>query len=122
MRVLRGYVVPLNNEAGQDMNERPQKIIDAKLPLPWLIGSVCAVVFSMGGVFVKLDAVGVSLTKLEAKTDTRDERISSLMQTLIRQQGKNDAQDAQIQRNASDISDVKRNVEELRESQRWMPK
>lgn len=114
--------MPFDNEAGQDMNERPQKIIDAKLPLPWLIGCATAIVFSMGGVFVKLDAVGSSLSKLEAKTDNRDERISSLMQTLIQQQGKNDTQDAQIQRNASDISDVKRDVEELRKSQRWMPK
>ncbi|WVW77383.1 hypothetical protein Bhz58_00052 [Stenotrophomonas phage vB_SmaS_Bhz58] len=114
--------MPLNNEAGQDMNERPQKIIDAKLPLPWLIGSACAVVFSMGGVFVKLDAVGASLTKLEAKTDTRDERISTLAQSLIQQAGKNDAQDAQITRNAADITDLKRDVEDIRKSQRWMPK
>lgn len=114
--------MPLNNEAGQDMNERPQKIIDAKLPLPWLIGCATAIVFSMGGVFVKLDAVGSSLTKLEAKTDNRDERISALMQTLIQQQGKNDTQDAQISRNQSDISDLKRDVEEVKKSQRWMPK
>jgi septal ring factor EnvC (AmiA/AmiB activator) len=122
MRVLRGYVVPLNNEAGQDMNERPQKIIDAKLPLPWLIGCATAIVFSMGGVFVKLDAVGSSLTKLEAKTDNRDERINVLAQSLIQQQGKNDTQDAQIIRAQSDITDIRRDVDDLRKSQRWMPK
>lgn len=114
--------MPLDNEAGQDMNERPQKIIDAKLPLPWLIGCATAIVFSMGGVFVKLDAVGSSLSKLEAKTDNRDERISTLAQSLIQQAGKNDTQDAQITRNAADITDLKRDVEDIRKSQRWMPK
>lgn len=104
------------------MNERPQKIIDAKLPLPWLIGSVCAIVFSFGGLFFKVDAVGQSVAKLEQKTDTRDERISTLAATLIQQQGKNDTQDAQIQRNAADIGEIKRDVEDLRKSQRWMPK
>lgn len=111
-----------NNEAGQDMNERPQKIIDAKLPLPWLIGSACAVVFSMGGVFVKLDSVGQSLTKLEAKTDTRDERLSALAQTLIQQAGKNDVQDAQIIGVQNETRDLRRDVEDLKKNQRWMPK
>ena len=104
------------------MNEHPTKIIDAKLPLPWLIGSACAVVFSMGGVFVKLDAIGQSVTKLERKTDMRDERISTLAATLIQQQDKNDSQEAQIQRNAAEIGEIKRDVEDLRKSQRYMPK
>lgn len=122
MRVLRGYVVP-NNEAGtDDMNERPQKVIDAKLPLTWLIGTAAAVVFSMGGVFFKLDSVSSSLTKLEAKTDNRDDRITTLAASLIQQQGKNDTQDAQITRAQSDISDIRRDVDEIRKSQRWMPK
>lgn len=104
------------------MNERPTKIIDAKLPLPWLIGSACAVVFSMGGVFVKLDSVGASLTKLEAKTDTRDDRINVLAQTLIQQQGKNDVQDAQITGVKNEARDLRRDVEEIKKNQRWMPK
>ena len=111
-----------NEEFGSNMHERPQKIIDAKLPLPWLIGSACAVIFSMGGLFVKLDAVGTALTKLEVKTDTRDDRINLLTQSLIQQQGKNDIQDAQIQRNASDITDLKNSNEDIRKTQRWMPK
>lgn len=111
-----------NNEAGHDMNERPQKIIDAKLPLPWLIGSACAIVFSMGGVFVKLDAVGSAVSKIEAKTDSRDERISTLAQSLIAIQGRNDVQDAQIQGTQSEVRDMKRDIEEIKKSQRWMPK
>lgn len=98
------------------------KIIDAKLPLPWLIGSVCAVVFSIGGVFVKLDAVGTSLTKLEAKTDVRDDRINVLSQSLIQQSGKNDVQDAQLDSVQSETRDIRRDVEELKKNQRWMPK
>ena len=117
----RGEVVA-NNEAGQDMNERPQKIIDAKLPLPWLIGSACAIVFSMGGVFVKLDAVGSAVQKIEAKTDSRDERINVLAQTLIQQQGKNDVQDAQMSATQNEVRDLRRDVEEIKKNQRWMPK
>lgn len=115
----------MSNEfrSNDEMTEpRPQKIIDAKLPLPWLIGSACAVVFSMGGVFVKLDAVGASLTKLEAKTDNRDDRISTLAQSLIQQQGKNDVQDSQITGVQNETRDLRRDVEDLKKSQRWMPK
>lgn len=102
--------------------QRPQKIIDAKLPLPWLIGCASAIVFSMGGVFFKLDNVTTSINKLEAKTDNRDDRISAIMQSLIQQQGKNDTQDAQILRAQTDITEVRRDVEDIRKSQRWMPK
>lgn len=114
----------MSNElrSNDDMNGRPTKIIDAKLPLPWLIGSACAVVFSMGGVFVKLDSVGASLSKLEAKTDTRDDRINVLAQTLIQQQGKNDVQDAQIIGVQNEARDLRRDVEEIKKNQHWMPK
>ena len=104
------------------MNERPLKVIDAKLPLTWLITSAVAVILAMGGVFMKLDNVSVALSKLEAKTDSRDERINLLAQTQIQQQGKNDTQDAQIVRSQSDIVDLKRDIDEIRKSQRWMPK
>lgn len=113
----------MNERTGEgELNERPQRIIDAKLPLPWLIGSACAIVFSMGGVFVKLDAVGSSVAKLEAKTDTRDDRINVLAQTLIQQQGKNDVQDAQITGVQNEARDLRRDVEEIKKNQRWMPK
>jgi hypothetical protein len=112
----------MSNSEGFEMHERPQKIIDAKLPLPWLIGCACAVVFSMGGVFVKLDAVGIALTKMEAKTDLRDERITTLSTALIQQQGRNETQDAQINRNQSDIAEIKRDLDEIGKNQRWMPK
>lgn len=105
------------NVSGEDV-----KIIDAKLPLWWLIGSACAVVFSMGGVFVKLDSVGTALTKIEAKTDSRDDRINVLAQSLIQQQGKNDVQDAQMQAMENEARYLRRDVEEIKKNQRWMPK
>lgn len=114
---IREHRIVTNKTNAEDM-----KIIDAKLPLPWLIGSACAVVFSMGGVFVKLDAVGTALTKIEAKTDTRDDRISTLAQSLIQQQGKNDVQDAQVSALQNETRELRRDVEEVKKSIRWMPK
>lgn len=99
-----------------------QRIIDAKLPLPWLIGCACAIVFSMGGVFVKLDNVNTALNKIEAKTDNRDDRITTLAATLIQQQGKNDTQDAAILRIQTDVIEIRRTLDETRKNQRWMPK
>lgn len=95
---------------------------EPKLPLWSVIASAVAVVFSMGGVIVKLDSIGVSLVKLEQKTDTRDERIQTVQQTVLTMQGKNDMQDAQLSRIAVDFADMKRDVEEIRKHQRWAPK
>lgn len=98
------------------------KIVDAKLPLSWLIGCAAAIVFSMGGVFVKLDSLVGSLAKIEARTDNRDERIGALTQSLLIQQGRNETQDAHLARMQSDISDQKAAIEEVKKNQRWMPK
>ncbi|QBZ71747.1 hypothetical protein [Pseudomonas phage KP1] len=123
---LEGGCAVTESRVCEDMHERPQKIIDAKFPLPWLIGSASAIVFSMGGVFVKLDGMSAALNKIETKAEVRDtrtdERINVIAQGLIQQSGRNDTQDAQLARAQSDINEVKRDVEDLRKSERWMPK
>lgn len=102
--------------------KQASRIIDAKLPLSWLIGTASAVVFAMGGVYFKLETVSSSITKLESKTDNRDDRIATLTASLILQQGKNDTQDAQINRNHADIKDMRRDVDDIYKAQKWATK
>jgi len=97
-------------------------VIDAKFPLTWLIGCSCAIVFSMGGVFVQINSVAATVAKIETKTDIRDERTNVISQNIIALQGEDRTQQAQVARVTSDIADLKRDVEEMRRKQQWAPK
>lgn len=99
-----------------------QTVIDTKFPLSWLIGCSCAIVFSMGGFAYQVNAMSNALGKMEAKTDVRDERLNLLHQTFLISQGKVEIQAVNIQRNSSDIQDIKRDVEEMKRKQTWAPK
>lgn len=102
--------------------EGNQRVIDAKFPLTWLIGCSCAIVFSMGGVFVQINSVAATVAKIETKTDIRDERTNVISQNIIALQGEDRTQQAQVARVTSDIADLKRDVEEMRRKQQWAPK
>lgn len=53
------------------------KVIEARLPLAWLIGSASAIVFSMGGVYFKVDALGRALEKQETKLEKQQAQIDN---------------------------------------------
>ena len=80
-----------------------QKLIDNKLPLPWLIGSAGAIVFAMGGLFMKLESVSASIAKIEAKADSRDEKIEKFVERLAHEASQNDIQDSRIDQLSADI-------------------
>lgn len=102
--------------------EGSNRVIDAKFPLSWLIGCSAAIVFSMGGVFFKINSIGDTVAKIETKTDIRDDRTNVITQGLIAMQGDNRTQQSQIDRAASDIIDLKKDVDELKRKQTWAPK
>lgn len=99
-----------------------QTVIDTKFPLTWLIGCTCAIVFSMGGFAFKVSSFGESLSKIETKSDARDEKAALLQQMVLIQQGKNETQQSEITRAQSDIGDLKRDLEEMKRKQTWAPK
>lgn len=105
-------------EQVENKNESFGKIIDMRLPLPWLLASVISIVFSIGGVFVKLNTVSESLVKMEIKTDLRDSKIINLAEMLIEQKGKNEMQDEQIKRTQADIGELKDSISDVRKSTR----
>lgn len=105
-----------------NLEQGRQTVIDTKFPLTWLIGCTCAIVFSMGGFAVKVSSFGESLSKIETKSDSRDEKAALLQQMVLIQQGKNETQQAELTRAVSDISDIKRDVEEMKRKQTWAPK
>lgn len=85
--------------------------IDTKVPLSWVISSAAAVVFALGFNAYKVDAVVKSVDKLETRSETRDDKLNALAQIITQQQ-------SQTSRNTDDITDIKRDVNELK-SGRW---
>lgn len=102
--------------------EGTTRVIDAKFPLTWLIGCSCAIVFSMGGIFVQINSVAATVAKIETKTDIRDDRSNVMAQSIIALQGDQRTQDAKIDRSTSDINDIKKDIEEMKRKQVWAPK
>lgn len=116
-------------ELGNDMENKPKTFIEMKLPLVWLLSSVaiiCGALLSMYVTFVGYGKTIEGLTKtverLDTKTDTRDERLSTLLQTTIEIKAQLSEQDRRLMRNETDIKELRGNVEEIRRSQRWIPK
>ena len=116
-------------EQANDMDNKPTKLIEMKLPLVWLLSSVviiCGALLSMYVTFIgygkNIEALTKTVDRLDTKTDTRDERLSTLLQTTIEIKAQLSEQDRRLMRNESDIKELRGNVEEIRRSQRWAPK
>lgn len=105
-----------------DTAEGAPRVIDAKFPLSWLVGCSAAIVFSMGGVFFKINTIGETVAKIENKTDIRDDRTNVLAQSIIALQGSDQTQKVLIERLSSDVAEAKRDIEEVRRRQTWAPK
>lgn len=102
--------------------EGQQRVIDAKFPLTWLIGTGAAIVFAMGSVSFQISGLAATVAKIETKTDIRDERTNVISQSIIALQGDNRTQQAMIDRTAADVADAKRDIEEMKRKQVWAPK
>lgn len=108
--------------AQQQPTQGHQTVIDTKFPLSWLIGCSCAIVFSMGGFAVQVNSMSSALAKMDSKMDDRDDRVNLMQQTILIAQGKADNMAASIQRNSQDILDLRRDLEEIKRKQPWVPK
>lgn len=86
-------------------------VIDAKLPLTWLISSAVAIVLSFGSLYAKMDAQNDTLKDLSSKLEKRDDNMSILLTSLAEVKSNNLTQDAAIARNAEDIADIKHRLE-----------
>lgn len=102
--------------------EGTQRVIDAKFPLTWLIGTGAVIVFGLGSVSFQISGLVTSVAKLEAKTDIRDERTSVISQNIIALQGFDQTQKVMIDRLMSDVADTKRDIDEMKRKQTWAPK
>lgn len=116
-----------NTEPGSlEMNNAPkiqiQRMVEMKLPLTWLMSSVVAILFGFGVLYQKFDTMQVNFTKLDAKTDIRDDRMQTLIQSTIETKAQISAQDQRLIRLESDQKDLRTTVESIRNVQRWAPK
>jgi len=105
--------------------QRPQKIIDLRLPLTWLIGATVSIVVSMATFYAKVDGMASkqadlqhSIDSLQDKIEKRDETVSGIQNSIMLIQGKNDTQQSQIDRATNDITDMRRDIEDIRKTQR----
>lgn len=105
-----------------EMTDRPQKIIEAKLPLTWLLTSAFGVVFSLGGVYVKLDVMQAQSVEIKTKLDERNNRIDMLAQNVIIEKSRNDSQDRQLGQMQSDIAENRRNIASAPQLKKWIIK
>lgn len=83
-------------------------VIDAKMPLTWLLMTAGTVIFSFGSLYMKIDTQGIALKEVSAKLEKRDDSMTVVLTTLTEVKTNNNAQDAAIARNAADIADLKR--------------
>lgn len=112
------------------MNEvRPVKWIEMKLPLVWLLSAAGFVIAGMLGLYLQFQNYGrdintltKAVNRLEDKMENRDDRIGVLVQSTIEIKSQLTAQDLRMLRTEADIKEVRHNIEEVRRSQRWMPK
>lgn len=99
-----------------------QKVIDSKLPLPWLLGSSAMILLAMGGLFAKMDNVTAAVQELSRKSETRDERMNLISNAIAETRSISMGNTASIVRSEKDIETMRRDIEDLRKTQRWLPK
>lgn len=58
--------------------ERPTRIIDMKLPLPWLLGSAAAIVLAFAYVSFSVDRMREDVAELRATAKAWNDRLSSI--------------------------------------------
>lgn len=78
--------------------DKVENLIEPKLPLWWIIASSVAIVFSMGGVIVKLDELGTSVQKIEAKIDAQEARLIIMDRSIYESKAENRIQQTQLDR------------------------
>lgn len=119
------------NEQADEMTDQPkvQKIIEMKFPITWLIGTAGVLLSLSAAAYFKFDGYGKdiqTLTKtvetLASRTETRDDRITAVMQEIIQVKASQTNLVDRLQRAESDLKDSRNTVEEVRRNQRWMPK
>jgi hypothetical protein len=97
-------------------NVSGSRIIETKIPLTWLVTSVLSVVLAFGGLFVKVDNATSAVSELKAKIESRDDRMTMLIQGLTEVKGVNSMQQSQIDRVQTDLIDVRRDLIDVRQS------
>lgn len=102
--------------------EQRNRFVDMKITITWLISAAASVVLALGGVYLKLDNVSNTVSELKVKTDIRDERISEVRSSIEQIKGANDVQNVTLTRHTQDIVDLRRDIDDIRKNQRWMPK
>lgn len=96
------------------MIPRPNRFIDYRMPLSWIITTAVTLILTFGAFFTKLDTISSQLNKMEIRNDKRDDSIQLIINAMSEIKTINSLQSEAIDRNKSDILDLKNDVSELR--------
>lgn len=95
--------------------------IDTKLPLPWLLGCAAAIIFSLGGVSFQVSTIAATVSKIENKSDIRDDRLNIVVQSVAVQANESRNIQSQVSQLGSQLGEARRDIDAIRDKQRWVP-
>jgi len=98
-----------------------ERVIETKLPLTWLIGCAAAIIFSLGGVSFQVSTIAATVSKIEVKSDLRDDRLNTVVQSVAVQANESRNIQSQVTQLGSQMVEVRRDVEAIKDKQRWVP-
>lgn len=99
-----------------------QKMIDSKVPLVWVMSTSAAILIAMGGLFAKVDTMTTQVTDLVKKSESRDDRMNLISSAIAETRGLTMTNIQSINRSEKDIEMMRRDIDDLRKTQRWLPK
>lgn len=118
-----------DDEMNTEQKPKVNRLIEMKYPITWLIGAVSVVLAALFAQYITfldygrdIKSLTNTVNQLNAKTDTRDDRISAVIQETIQIKASQANLLDRLQRTESDLKDSRIEIGELRRNQRWMPK
>lgn len=95
---------------------RNDRFIDYRMPLSWIITTAVTLILTFGAFFTKLDTISTQLNKLEIRNDKRDDSFQLIINSISEIKTIDSLQSEAINRNKSDISELKNDLTELRKA------
>lgn len=113
--------IPEQTHKANKPNEGVVKLLDFRLPLAWLISSAVMVSVSLGGLYMEVSDVSKQLTLIEAANDTRDTKLTNILQDLATASGKSDTEQVEITADETSIANINSEITDIQKNIKWMP-
>ena len=92
-------------------DQNKQTVIETKLPLPWLIGCAAAIIFSLGGLYVKVDSLINTFDKINERLEKQNDSFNTVNQNVLILGGRVDSISVKTDANTKDIDSLKQDLD-----------